>query len=194
MRAVAIRQRLAVAGAVLSLAVLAPGCFFGGDDVEKVEADDWVDDFCEATADLDDAEMEAYLEYDDAYIAADEGDGESVEDAFNEFLDTYEDALNDYLEEIEKMGQPDVDGGDEIVKAVKQFVEDELEVIEKAREDLEDLDEEGEDLIFAVDDVFADMEFADLRELLEDSDSDDADEIIELIEDDEECASFLFQS
>lgn len=187
------KQRGALLGIVLGLAVLAPGCFFRGDDVKSVEAEEWVDDFCDATADLDDAEVEAFEAYDEVWLDSEE-DGDAVRDALNDYLDAYEDALNDYLEDVETLGQPDIEDGDEIVNAVRQFVEEELEVVEEAREDLDDLDEEGDDLANAADDIFIEMDFTDFLPILEDAESDEADDIIELIEDDEECASFLFQS
>ena len=180
-------------GAVLALAILAPGCFFGGDDVKTVEAEDWVDDFCDATADLDEAEVEGFEDYDDVWLDSDE-DGDAVRDALDDYLDAYEDALNDFLEEVETLGQPDIEDGDEIVNAVRQFVEDELEMVDDAREELDDLDEEGDDLANAADDIFVNMDFTDFLPILEDAESDEADDIIELIEDDQECASFLFTS
>jgi hypothetical protein len=151
-----------------------------------------VDDFCEATADLDEAEVEAFEEYDEVWL--NEEGGEEVSDALNDYLDAYEDALNEYLEEVETLGQPDIKDGEEIVNAVRQFVEEELEVVEEAREELEDLNEEGDDLASAADDIFLEMDFTDFLPILEDAESDEADEIAELIEDDEVCATFLFQS
>ena len=56
------------------------------------------------------------------------------------------------------------------------------------------LDEKDEELVAAVDDEFFGMDLADLAEMLEDTGAADADDIIELIDEDENCAGFLFAS
>ncbi len=172
----------------------AAGAFFfacTGGGPEKVDAEDWVDDLCAATEDLADAEGDAYDDY-DAEFADSEDDGEAVRDALTDYVDAYKDGLDEFEDALNEAGEPDVRDGGKVVDAVKAFIEDERKAVDDAEEDVEDLEEDGEDLVFAVDDIFLELEFADLLGLLEDSDSPDADDIIELIDEDEECAAYLF--
>jgi hypothetical protein len=173
---------------LLSLALA--GCF--GGDTRKVDAEDWVDDICDATDDLADAEADAADDYSAVFTDAADDEGEDVRDALLSYIDDYRDAIDEFEQALDDAGEPDVRDGGKVVDAVRQFIADEREGLDDAEEDVKDLDEEDEELILAVDDVYFDIDFADLLELLEDSDARDGDDIIELIDENEECASYLF--
>jgi|GEM_PF-2803327 len=177
--------------AAVTVALATASCF-GGDSPKKVEAEDWVDDLCAATDDLADAENDAYDEYDAVFIDAASDEAEDVRDALKTYLDDYRDALEEFEAALKDAGQPDVRDGDKVVDAILEFLASEREALDDAEDELDDLDQEDEDLILAIDELFLDIEFADLLELLEDSDARDGDDIIELIDENEDCAGFLF--
>ena len=173
---------------VLGAAVLVASC--GSDGAEKVDAEDWVDDICDAVEDLDEAEFEAFDDYD----AVSGDDGEDLREAFYDYVDDYGDALDEFAAEAKDAGQPDVRGGDAIARAVQDWVAEEKDNLARGERRVKALDEKDEELVAAVDDEFFGMDLADLAEMLEDTGAADADDIIELIDGDENCAGFLFAS
>jgi hypothetical protein len=176
--------------APIAFSVTLAGCFGGG--TKSVDAEDWVDDVCDATEDLADAENDAFDDYDAAFNDASDDDAEDVRDALNTYLDDYRDALDDFEEQVKDAGKPDVRDGDKVRQALMDFIAEERKALDRAEKDVKKLDEDGEDLIFAVDDVFYDIEFADLLAILEDSDARDGDDIIDLIDENDDCAGYLF--
>lgn len=174
-----------------ALALLAGAGCFGGNDAKKVDAEDWVDDLCKATDDLDEAETEAFFDYDSLFDVEDV-DGEEVRDALLDYVEAYNEALDDFVDELDEIGEPDVREGGKLLAAVREFVEEERKSVDRAGRRAKELDEKGQDLAEAVDEIFFDIKFADLLELFDDSGSPDADDVIELIDEDIACAGFLF--
>lgn len=173
---------------VTPVALLLGGCL-GGDGVEKVEAEGWVEDICAATARLDDAEFDAFEAY---FETAPEGDGEKARGSFSQYVKDQEAALDRFARSAERAGQPDVAGGAEIAKAVQDWVSEERRNLERSQRKVKALKETGAELAGAVDDEFFAIELADLAEILEDTDARDADDIIELLDEDDACAAYLF--
>lgn len=169
----------------ITMFVVLPGC---GGGARKADTDDWISDVCDAAQDLSDERADALLDF----FEVDPNDGEAMYEGFGRYLKRYGNALGDFEDAVGEAGQPDVKDGDRIVKAVRQFARDERKSNESARKDLVLLDKGDDGLAADVDDIFFDIEFADLRELLEDSDAADSDTIIDLIEEDSSCAFALF--
>lgn len=184
------RIRLWFGAAVMVAGGLLAAC---GDDVEKVDPEDWVDDLCGATQELSETEDDALTDYDDVFLS-DSTDGEDVRDGAIEYVDAYDEALGEFVDEIEKLGQPDIEDGKAVLEALRDFVEAEKEVLDAIRGEIEDLEEEDEDLALAVDDLIFEIDYQDFLEAIEDADSSEADDIAELVEENDDCAEFLFNS
>ena len=180
----------AIAGvAAFSAAMLACG---GGDSLETVDADDWVEDVCdEATdfqADLDDA-------FADFGVVLDEGDPDEIKEAAADFEETTHEVIDDFVAEVETIGKPDIEGGDEVIDAINEHAEDEKEQISDFRKAVEDIDEDDEDdFIDAVFDAMDDVEDIDLRDRFEDIEEDEVDDLIDDIDDTGDCGPILFSS
>ena len=175
-------------GAVLLgivLVGLLPACSGGA---TKADPDDWTSDLCAAAEDLSEERADALLDF----FEVDPNDGEAMYDGFDRYLKRYLEALDDFDRAMDEAGQPDVKDGNKLRKAVDEYAGDERKAHEDARDELQDLDKSDEGLAADVDDIFFDIEFADLRELLEDSEAEDSGLIIDLIEEDSSCAYALF--
>lgn len=167
----------------LPLVVLAGAASCGGSDTEKVDADDWVDDICDATGTLADAEDDAY----NAYFDIESDDADEIRDALSDYVDDYAKALDKFARAVERAGEPDVDHGDRMVKAVQGWVEEEKKYGVRAERDARSLKTVDE-----IDQVFSDMKLANLLDFLDDTDSRDTNDIVELFDDNESCSNFLF--
>ncbi len=174
---------VAVVGAIAL--VMLPGC---GGSVKKAAPADWTSDICAAAQDLSDGRADALLDF----FEIDADDGLAMYEGLGRYLKRYGKALDDFQKAVGDAGEPEVKGGGKVVKAVQQFASDERKSNDSARKDLAELDRRDDGLAADVDDIFFDIEFADLRELLEDSGAGDADKIIELIEDAPACVFALF--
>lgn len=175
-------------GAVLLgivLVGLLPAC---GGGARKADPDDWTSDLCAAAEDLSEERADALLDF----FEVDPNDGEAMYDGFDRYLKRYLEALDDFDKAMDEAGQPNVKDGNKVRKAVDEYSGDERKAHEDARDGLQDLDKSDEGLAADVDDIFFDIEFADLRELLEDSEAEDSGLIIDLIEEDSSCAYALF--
>lgn len=103
------------------------GC--GGSDAEKVDADDWVDDICDATATMATKEDEGVA----GYYDISSGDVDELRDAFGEYVDTYSKALDRFVRSAERAGEPDVDQGKKVASAVQAWAEEEKKNLERGQ-------------------------------------------------------------
>lgn len=107
----------ALALLLLPLALVAAAC---GDATKNVALDQWVDGLCKAVADYDKAAEAAG----EAFIDADLADTKAAKAAFAESLARQRDAQKAFRSAFADLGQPDIDGGKQVVDAFKaQFDE-----------------------------------------------------------------------
>lgn len=183
-------RRLSVS--IVAVVILTASACGGGEDVEKVDADDWVADICDAVDDLNEVENAGMADLEEAYSDAYyEEDGDLYRDAVVKYTRDYGKALDRFARDAEDAGEPDVEGGEEIAAAVQDYVKKEQRAFERVSREVKALKQTGDDLTEAVDAVVWDVEFTDLSELIDDTDSRDAEDIIDLIYD-EGCSEFLF--
>jgi hypothetical protein len=178
-----------LAATASSLAILASAC--GGDSIEKVDVDDWVADVCDRAVDFDDDFADAGSELD----IIEDGDPDEIKDAIDQFVKEGTDLIDDFVKDVEEVGQPDIDGGDKVIKAIKDHAKDRKKTLTDFKGDVDDLDDDDDDDFR--DDVFDlldDVEEADLRDRFEDIDQKDVDDLTDMIDDEPGCGSILFNS
>lgn len=161
----------------------------GGGGADKVDVEDWVADVCDRAIDFDDDLLAAA---DDLSVIED-GDPDEIKDAIDTFADDASDLMDDFIKDVEKIGQPDIDGGADVLKAFKQHAADEKKQISKLKKDVKDINERNEDdFRDEVISLFEDIEDLNLRDKLEDIGERDVDDLIDMIDDDSDCAAALF--
>jgi hypothetical protein len=97
----------------------------------------------------------------------------------------------DLQAEVEGLGHPDLDDGEEIREVLLDNLETSRKNVQDTIDALEDIDDDDFADEFA--DVFLDVDDPDLKEALEDVGR-DGEEIIELIEDNAECEPIVFDN
>ncbi len=103
--------------ALLPLALLASSC---GDSTKKLSLDRWVEGLCKAAADFERASTAAG----NALDAADLADTKAAKAAFADSIARQRDAQEAFRTAFADLGQPDIDGGKQVVDAFqKQFAE-----------------------------------------------------------------------
>jgi len=175
--------------AIAAVASLGFACG-GGDSLEKVDAEDWVADVCEKARDFDDATSEAV----EPLADADEDDSAELKDAIDEMVTGMNKAIDTLIEDVEDVGQPDIEGGDKVIQAFRDHAKEQKEILEDFQSDVNKLDEDDDDFADQLFDVLTDVDETDLRDELEDINENDVDDLIDLIDEDEECAAILFNS
>lgn len=183
-----LRSRAFVLGAVLAITpVLGGAC--GGSSLEKVDADDWVADVCDAALDFQDDFLDAAGGLD----VIEDGDPDEIKDAVDEWVDEGSDAIDAFVKDVEDVGQPDIDGGADVIKAFRAHAKKQKEILADFKKDVNKLDDDDdEDFRDGVFDILDDVEDPDFREELEDIDENDVDDLIDQIDDEPDCASVLF--
>ncbi len=180
--------RILLLAAALPIASLAFAC--GSSDSKKVDADDWVADLCDIAADFSEAADKAGAAFDDADIT----DTKESKKAFAETLKDQKQAQKDFRADFDKIGQPDIEDGDKVIKAFKEQFDANTEAtndIGKAVADIDD-DEDFLEGFFKLVDKFETPDFrAELEDLADDSD--DVQDLIDAIDDDSDCSSTIFQ-
>jgi len=173
--------------------ILLPSLLFacGGGGKKAVALDQWVEDLCDAAADFEKASDRAGAEFDDA----DFEDTKEAKKAFATAIDEQKDAQKDFREAFDKIGKPDIEGGDDVIKAFEEQFDENDELTDDIAKKIEDIDDDEDFLeaFLAIADDFKEPEF---RTRLEDvaDDNDEVDDLIEAIEDDEDCAATIFNS
>lgn len=183
-------SRWLLLAAALPLTALVVACGGGGSD-KKVALDDWVDDLCKIAADFEDASSDAGAKFEDA----DFEDTKESKKAFADSLKEQKKAQKEFRSDFDKLGQPDIEDGDKVIKAFhKQFDEN------------DDMTAEVGGLVAKIDDdddfldeflkIADDIDTPDFREKLDDlaEDSDDVQDLIDTIDDDADCSSTIFDS
>ncbi len=170
-----------------SLAILSLACGGGS----TVEADDWVDEFCEAAEDFEDAgddASESMFKIDMNRKGARKDVVDVIEDMQKE--------LGTFKKAALKIGTPKLDSGKDVKKAVEEEFEAQEEGYKKLISAVKKLDEgDGfeEDLFEAFADSLPEPGFRDaLERLASRKATGDAREIIDGIESDSGCASAAF--
>ncbi len=182
----ALTGRLMLLVAALPLAAIITAC---GDGAKKVEAREWVDSLCEAAADFDKARDNTGS----AFEEVDFTDTKAAREAYADATGEQKDVQKDFRAAFDKIGEPDVKGGDKVVKAFEaQFKENDEKTDEVAKL-VADIDDDA-DFIEEFLKILDEVEEPDFRGRLEDvaDDYPEVDEIIELIEDDSDCARVIF--
>ena len=177
---------LAATAAFFALALSA--C--GGDSLEKVDADDWVADVCDRAIDFDDDFANAGGELD----VIEDGDPGEIKDAIDQFVEEAQDIIDEFVKDIEEIGQPDIEGGSDVIKAIRDHAKERKDIFSDFKNDVDDLDDDDEDDFR--DEVFElldDAENPDLRDRFDDINENDVDDLADAI-DDEGCGSILFNS
>ena len=180
------RLGLAAAVPLSSLILFACG---GGGSSKKVAVDDWVDDLCDAAITFDKASDKAG----ETFLDADLDDTKKAKAAFKESVEEQKKAQDAFRDDFNKIGQPDIDGGDKVVAAFKeQFKEhDKLTGdVAKAVADIDDDDDFLEEFLKIADD----FDTPDFREKLSEvaEDHDDVQDLIDKIDEDEDCSGVIF--
>lgn len=175
---------------VVSLAVAASllGACGGGD--KRVAVDDWVDDVCAAALDFDRASDKAG----ETFNTADTSDTRKSKAAFKRSVDDLKKAQKSFRSEFDKLGQPDIDGGDKVVDAFHaQFKENDKLTNDLAR-DVAGIDDDDnfEDAFF---DLVLDYETPQFRPKLEKlvDGHEEVQHVIDGFDDDSDCAAVIFQ-
>ncbi len=184
--------RFGVFALFMALPALAIGCGGDDDDVssKKVEVEDWVADMCKKAHDFDDAQTEAVQ----PLVEADETDSKELKSAIESLVREAGFATEDFVQDVERIGVPDIDGGDKVLAAFRQHQKDEQKILDKFLADVNKIDTKDKQYSEKVFDVLDDVEQNDLRDLLKAIDEGDVDDLIDLIDDDEDCSFIVFDS
>lgn len=184
------RRRSLAIGSLCLLPVVFGACG-GGSSLEKVDADDWVADVCDAAIDF----QEDFLDAASVLDVVEDGDPDEIKDAVAEWTKDGAKIVDKFVEEVEDVGQPDIDGGAEVIKAFRAHAKAQKAILEKFKKDVNKLDDDDDDdFRDGVFETLDDIDDPDFREELEDIDENDVDDLIDEIDDDAECASVLFDS
>jgi hypothetical protein len=172
-----------------SLALLLSAC--GGDSLEKVDADDWVADVCDRATDFDEDFAEAGEELD----VIEDGDPDEIKDAVGQFVDDANEIVDAFVKDIEEVGQPDIDGGADVIKAIKAHADERKDIFNDFKNDVDDLDDDDDDdFREEVFELLDDAENPDLRDRFEDIDQNDVDDLTDQIDAEDGCGTILFSS
>ncbi|MGE3073117.1 MAG: hypothetical protein AB7N24_03250 [Dehalococcoidia bacterium] len=187
------RVRFGLFALVLVLPAIAVAC--GGDDddnvnKQKVEVEDWVADMCKKAQDFDDAQTEAVQ----PLVDADETDPEELKAAIDSLVRNAGFANEDFLRDVERIGIPDIDGGEKVVEAFREHQKDEQKILDKFQSDVNKVDLDEKDYADQVYEILDDVEENDLRDRLEAIDENDVDDLIDLIDENEDCSFVVFDS
>lgn len=167
------------------LSLLAASCGGGG---KKADPNDWVADVCKAASQLREARASALLQF----FEVDADDGLAMLEGFERYTKKYGQALDAFQETAGAAGQPKVKDGGKVSDSLGAWIAAERKANDGARAKTAKLERASSGLASEVEDIFAAIQFADLRALLEDSKAGGAQQIVELIEKDSACAFELF--
>jgi len=163
----------------------------GGDNLDKVDADDWVADICDAADDFnDDLERSA-----ERLQVLGEGDPDDIKEAIDKFANDAKEAIDGFVKQVQDIGQPDIDGGGKVVQAIRNHARDEQRAIDDFRDEVNDLDiDDEDDFRDEVVKILSEGPDLDLRDRLEDIDEDEVDDLMGEIDEDSQCSAALFSS
>jgi hypothetical protein len=177
---------MAVSGVLGGLFV---GC--GGGGGKDVDVDDWVKANCDIAQDFTKANDKVSEGLDEVDFA-----DRKAKDDVTEILKDFEKERKKLVDERKKTGTPDVDGGKEIVAAFEAQSKANDKAFATFLKELDKLDDGKnfeEDFVDLLFDVEPENNLrADLEDLAEDRDTDGAQDVLDGIDDDPECASVYF--
>ncbi|MGB4863167.1 MAG: hypothetical protein WBO97_11960 [Tepidiformaceae bacterium] len=173
--------------AMLPIASLSFAC---SSSTKAVALDDWVDGLCEAAADFQDAATKGGK----AFAETDTTDTKAAKKAFADSVEEQKKAQKDFRASFDKLGEPDVEDGDKVVKAFKDQFKANSESLDDFAATVADIDN-NDDFEEGFFDALGDFNPPDFRSSLEDlaDDSDGVQDVIDAIEDDPDCAVVIFQ-
>lgn len=180
---------LALVGLVaLAATPFAQAC--GGDDPEPIDADEWTEELCSTVIDS----VEEVQDLAEGFEGIDFDDGD---EALERVLEVTDDIIDEYetlRANLEEIGEPDIEGGPEVVDATLAHADEVVDRGQDFREEVEDLDPDDSSFEDDLAEEFGDLESGGFREELEEleEDFDDVGEIIEAIDEDEECRAAVF--
>lgn len=178
--------------AALLAAVALPSILFtacGGGGGKTVEADAWVETVCDAAKDFQKSTDKAA----EKFFDIDTSDTAKAKKTAIQLVDDNKEAAEEFRKEFEKAGKPDLKSGDAVVKAFEaQFKENDKQIADlKKKMEAINVKEDFESQFLAIAEDAPDSEFrSKLEEVAEDED--DAQEIIDLIDEDADCADVIF--
>jgi len=179
--------------ALLMLLAGVPAMVFAacGGGEEKQPVEDFVQDLCDAALDFWDETGEEREDFPDI----DFNDPESAKDAYIELGEAELKIAEDYKEAIDELKTPDIEAGDEVLKAVKADANRLMRNFEDFVEGIKDIDDDTDSFSDDYDEVVDSAREYTLREDLEDlaDEHDEVDDLLDLIdEEDPDCALSLF--
>lgn len=162
----------------------------GGDSAKSVDAEDWVADVCDRFIEFDEDGEEIAGEFFDI----DFDDPEEAKDGVLAFLADSRKAFNSLEADFKKLGQPDVDGGSSVKEAFIANFQSVQKDHDRAVKEIRALDTDTGDFEADVMDVFDKIEDENFRDVLEKlaEKKDGVEEIIDLIDEDPDCAAVIF--
>jgi hypothetical protein len=170
------------------LAVSLTAC--GGGGGKTVDAEDWVSDFCEAAIDYQGASDDLGKDFIDI-----EFEKKGAKDDIVKLLGNLQKEQDTFEKAASKAGTPDLDSGKDIRKAVDDEFKARSDALKDVIAKIKKLDE-GRDFGDDVQEVLNDAPDGGFRETLDKLASrrstSDAQDIIDLIEEDSECSSVAF--
>ncbi len=181
------RPCLAIGAALFSGFALA-AC--GGGDAKTVDAEGWVTDFCDAAKDYQAASDDLGDEFIDI-----EFDKKGAKDEVVKVFGKLQKEQDNFKKAVGKVGTPDLDGGKDVKSAVDLEFKERTASLKQVVNDIKKLDE-GRRFEQAVGEALTDREEGDFRGRLDKLASKratkDAQDVIDLIDEDPECAAVLF--
>lgn len=179
-------RRLMLLSAALSLAAIITAC---GGDANKVEAQEWVDALCEAAADFDKARDNTGSAFEEVDVT----DTKAAKEAYAEANSEQEDVQQDFRAAFDKIGEPDIKGGDKVVEAFEAQFKENDELTSEVAKRVEDIDDSA-DFVEEFLKILDEVDEPDFRGRIEDvaGDYPEVAEIIALIEEDADCARVIF--
>ncbi|MEO8539289.1 MAG: hypothetical protein ABI577_06070 [bacterium] len=175
---------------LLLLCGLMAGAMFAGcgGGEKKAAPDDWVADICKGAETYSEQRSAALL----TFFNVDSEDGQAMYAGLSQYTSTNAKSLESFAAAVKAAGVPDVQGGDKVAKAANQYAKQGQDDNSQAIKELAKLDKTSDTLASEVDDIFFEIDFADLRKLLKASGAADSDTIIGKFEAKSSCAFVLF--
>jgi ElaB/YqjD/DUF883 family membrane-anchored ribosome-binding protein len=131
------KRTFLVAGAV-ALASVVTAC--GDDGPARTDADEYTEGVCEAL-DKVGGEMAAMgEEFEEQFEDADESDLDEIRDAVADLFDEGAERMGEAAEDVQKLGVPDVDDGDDIASAMNELLAEIVEELEQLADSMRELD------------------------------------------------------
>lgn len=180
---------LAALAATLPLAAFLSAC--GGSDTKKQPADKWVTNVCDLAATYKkttDAEGDKLSNIDP------DKDAKGAKDTLLSAFSSVEDARAEFSKGLDKAGEPDLKSGSEVVKSFKAHDDTSKKKLDDTKKAIEKLDPNSKTFTADLEKILNGLEEADFKaELQKVADKqDDAQEIIDGIGGNADCADVLF--